>query len=116
MKTTAAAEKPQKRAPVKPRSKLDPLDAAGHALANARVFAEEYGNVKRIADQMNAITEPNRYSRQIVGLWLNENPEKRDIPTLGNALVLLAAVEILHAETLRTVPEILTIRIRKATK
>lgn len=83
--------KPQKPNPI-PSTRI-----SDRALARAVEYGEGYGNITAIASRMSAITgEP--VTRQMVGRWLNKDPERRQQPSFGNALLLLFVIEQLNQE------------------
>lgn len=82
----------------KPNSKqqpatLSPSAAANQALIPAFEYAATGGKHSSIADAMTRLTgQP--VNRQMVGRWLNTDPEKREQPRLGYGLTLLWAVAV----------------------
>lgn len=90
--------KPMPAKPKKQPATLSATQASDHALADAVEYAKGYGNVTAIAEKMSQITGEN-VTRQMVGRWLNEDPEKRQQPSFGNAILILIAVDILRGNT-----------------
>lgn len=92
MTTTRKKPEPAARFVPLPPAILSTTSAANQALASAIEYAKPYGHVKAIAAALSELTGQS-VTRQMVGRWLNSDPEKRiPIGNFGMGLALLFVV------------------------
>ncbi len=86
-----------------PAERLTTADASNQALAAAIEYAKPYGHVKAIAAALTELTGQS-VTRQMVGRWLNADPENRTpIGNFGMGLALMYVVAKLQNPDLKTV-------------
>lgn len=82
--------------------RLSPDKMAWEFLKPIAAWAAERGNKAKLVEALQQHVPT--INRQLVSRWLNDDPEKRVEPTLGNALLLARVFDTITPENNNTTP------------